>query len=66
MQAKMISAAFLLAVSCGAYADPAPWYQWRSKFDGKSVCAQTMPTQGWEKARGPYKDSHCEKLMLAK
>ena len=51
-------ACFSLAVIAG----PAPWYTWRSKLDGKQVCAQTSLGQGWEKARGPFKDSHCTKL----
>jgi hypothetical protein len=46
-----------------ALAGPAPWYQWRSKVDGKLVCAQTPLGQGWEKASGPYRDSHCNKLI---
>ena len=56
--------AILLAWSCmAALAGPAPWYNWRSKLDGKQVCAQTGLGQGWEKAGGPYKDSHCTKLI---
>jgi hypothetical protein len=47
-------------------AGPAPWYQWRSKLDGKLVCSQTPLGPGWEKAGGPFKDSHCRKPMLAK
>jgi hypothetical protein len=46
-----------------ALAGPAPWYSWRSKVDGKQVCAQTALGPGWEKAAGPYKDSHCTKLI---
>ncbi len=56
--------AILLALSCvAAAAGPAPWYQWRSKADGKQFCAQTTLGPGWEKAAGPYKDSHCTKLV---
>jgi hypothetical protein len=47
-------------------AAPAPWFKWRSKVDGKQVCNQTPLGQGWEKASGPYQDSHCEKLSAAK
>jgi hypothetical protein len=57
----------LLAGTCAALvAAPAPWFQWRSKVDGKQVCNQTALGHGWEKASGPYQDSHCEKLIAAK
>ena len=57
----------LLAASCAALiAAPAPWFKWRSKIDGKQFCAQTSLGPGWDKASGPYKDSHCEKLIIAK
>jgi hypothetical protein len=57
----------LLALLCGAvHAAPAPWYQWRSKIDGKLSCAQTSLGPGWVRDSGPYKDSRCEKLVLAK
>ena len=57
----------LLACLCGALAAaPAPWFKWRSKVDGKQFCAQTSLGPGWEKAAGPYKDSRCEKLIVAK
>ena len=56
--------ATLIALFCmAALAGPAPWYSWRSKVDGQQVCAQTALGQGWEKAGGPYKDSHCTKLI---
>lgn len=57
----------LLACGCAALAAaPAPWFKWRSKLDGKQFCAQTSLGKGWEKASGPYQDSHCEKLIIAK
>lgn len=58
-------AALLACFSAGVLAGPAPWYQWRSKIDGKQVCAQSALGPGWEKAGGPYKDSHCTKLAYA-
>ena len=54
--------ATLLACVSVALAGPAPWYKWRSKVDGKLVCAQTSLGSGWENAGGPFKDSHCTKL----
>src|SRR5438094_666000 len=56
-----LNAALLLACCCGyAAAEPAAWYQWRSKVDGQLVCSQTPLGSGWEKASGPYQDSHCQ------
>jgi hypothetical protein len=56
-----------LAAVCGALAAaPAPWFKWRSKLDGKLVCSQTPLGPGWEKAFGPYQESHCEKLLSNK
>jgi hypothetical protein len=57
----------VLAGACATLAAaPAPWFKWRSKVDGKQVCHQTPLGQGWEKASGPYQDSHCEKLSTDK
>ena len=55
--------ALLATIGVAALAGPAPWFQWRSKLDGKQYCAQTSLGQGWEKASGPFKDSHCTKLI---
>jgi hypothetical protein len=64
---RSLIAALLLASSVGhAAAGPAPWYQWRSKVDGQLACSQTPLGPGWEKATGPYQDSHCEKRSKAK
>lgn len=60
-----IGLAALLACATLA-AEPAPWFKWRSKVDGKQFCAQTSLGPGWEKAAGPYKDSRCEKLIVTK
>lgn len=62
------AAALLTLMVCCAElaAGPAPWWEWRSKLDGKLACSQTPLGPGWEKARGPFKDSRCEKLVLAK
>ncbi|MDB5906106.1 MAG: hypothetical protein JWP34_220 [Massilia sp.] len=62
-----IGIGFALAAVCAALAAaPAPWFKWRSKLDGKLVCSQTPLGPGWEKAVGPYQDSHCEKLIATK
>lgn len=59
--------ALLPALACSlALAKPAPWFKWRSKLDGALACSQTPLGQGWEQASGPYRDSRCEKLIIAK
>ena len=58
--------ALLASLWLTAVAGPAHWFQWRSKIDGKLVCSQTPLGPGWEKATGPYRDSHCEKLIAGK
>ena len=61
----MLAAALLLA-SAALCAAPAPWFKWRSKLDGATTCAQSPLGPGWELAGGPYRDSRCEKPLLAK
>ena len=63
---KYLLATVLLAMCAGAWAEPAPWYKWRSKIDGTLACAQSTLGFGWELAAGPYKDSRCEKPALVK
>lgn len=46
-----------------ASANPAAWYQWRSKLNGDLVCRQTSPGVGWERAVGPFRDPHCVHLV---
>lgn len=61
-----LSFTLLLAGICAmADAAPAHWYQWRSKTDGAVVCANVPLGAGWERAAGPFRDSHCEKRVLA-
>ena len=59
-------AAVLAGVCTMLAAAPAPWFQWRSKIDGTLACSQTPLGQGWTKAAGPFRDSHCVKLMVGK
>lgn len=59
--------AFLLALACAlSHAEPAPWFKWRSRMDGAVVCSQTPLGPGWDKVAGAYRDSHCEKRIVAK
>ncbi|MEC5385174.1 hypothetical protein VVD49_05530 [Uliginosibacterium sp. H3] len=53
----------LCLVVLAAQAAPAPWYQWKSKLNGKIACMQTSPGDGWERDGGPkaqaYPDARC-------
>jgi hypothetical protein len=59
----LVFSTLLACCTAAAVAAPAPWFQWRSKVDGKQFCAQTSLGHGWEKAAGPFKDSRCTKLV---
>ena len=61
MQRKIGALLVGLLFSAGLAAQPAPWYKWKSKLNGKVICTQTSPGEGWEKDSGPYKDARCEK-----
>lgn len=52
--------ALLLCSVMGAQAAPAPWYWWTSRHDGHRICAQHMPSQGWQRAEGPFQNPRCE------
>lgn len=56
---QLIASAAITLVTIPALAGPAPWYTWRSKLDGKTVCTQTSPGEGWVQDGGPYKDARC-------
>ena len=56
----------MLLTAASVQAGPAPWYLWRSKIDGQLACSQTPLGPGWVQDAGPFKDSHCEKPLLAK
>ena len=56
----------IASLAAATLAAPASWFQWRSKLDGKLVCSQTPLGTGWERATGPYRDSHCTKLVAGK
>jgi hypothetical protein len=64
--AIVIVAGLALALPALLNAEPAPWYQWRSKASGSLVCAQTPLGPGWDKASGPYRDARCEKRKAVK
>nr|WP_312507736.1 hypothetical protein [Pseudomonas luteola] len=50
----------LLIVSLSIAAAPAPFFKWRSKFNGQVVCQRTSPGDGWERLAGPFRDIGCQ------
>jgi len=58
--------AALAIAAASVSAAPASYYQWRSKSNGQLACSQTPLGEGWERARGPYRDARCEKLIVVK
>lgn len=63
MKRTLLAAFAGLMLCSGALAAPAHWHKWRSKLNGKLVCAQTSPGDGWEKetGSGPYRDGRCKR-----
>jgi hypothetical protein len=57
---KLLTGIAAMTLSFAVFAQPAPWYKWKSKLNGKIVCTQTSPGEGWERDSGPYKDARCE------
>lgn len=62
---KKILLALVLLTAGVAAAGPAPWWLWENASGTHKVCSQTPLGPGWHKLLGPYKDSHCEKLIRA-
>lgn len=58
----------LLSLACLCLAGlsqaaPAPWYEWRSKVDGREACAQASPGEGWTRVGGPFIDAACRRRL---
>ncbi|WP_207061829.1 hypothetical protein [Motiliproteus sp. SC1-56] len=57
---KKVFLAALLLLPCGPLAAaPAPWYLWQSKLDGRLLCIQSTPGEGWVRIGGPFRSSRC-------
>ena len=65
MLIRQLSALVLFLASAAASGEPAPWYWWVSQRDGQRVCAQTMPSQGWVRAQGPFNNAQCLPQQVA-
>ena len=60
----LVASLLAFAVMTTATAEPAPWYKWRSKLDGREICRQVSPGEGWDRVAGPYKDASCRRKGL--
>ncbi|MBJ9975458.1 hypothetical protein IAE35_04395 [Pseudomonas sp. S75] len=52
----------VLLLGCGllhAQAGTAPWWRWESQADGRLVCSQWSPGEGWKRFAGPYTNAGC-------
>jgi hypothetical protein len=58
--------ALLAALQMPVQAAPAPWYLWRSQFDGALACRQFSPGQAWSLHDGPFADLDCRKRIALK
>jgi hypothetical protein len=61
MKSKLSLALLAAIASTLVLAQPAPWYSWKSKLNGKTTCKQTSPGEGWVRDGGPFKDGNCKK-----
>lgn len=60
MLKKLSVVAFLLSVLTSlAWADMASWYSWESQADGRLVCSQWSPGDGWKRFAGPFTNGAC-------
>jgi len=56
----------LLALMLGSMtlmAEPAYWFRWESKLNGKMICKQLSPGEGWQQHAGPFYDAQCRKAV---
>ncbi|OBP16948.1 hypothetical protein A5320_02000 [Rheinheimera sp. SA_1] len=44
-------------------AEPAYWFKWQSKLNGKMLCKQVSPGEGWQQHAGPFYDAQCRNLV---
>ncbi|MFD2643323.1 hypothetical protein [Pseudomonas japonica] len=42
-----------------AAAAMAPWFRWESQADGRLVCSQHSPGEGWKRFAGPFNNAGC-------
>jgi hypothetical protein len=60
---KRLFVGMLLACCLGqVQAAPAPYWRWESLVDGRLVCSQWSPGEGWRRFAGPYNNARCRDL----
>jgi hypothetical protein len=60
LQNSMLWLALVLN-SSSLQAEPAHWFKWQSKLNGKMICKQVSPGEGWQQHAGPFSDAKCRK-----
>ena len=53
----------LMLGSKALLAEPAYWFKWESKLNGKIICKQISPGEGWQQHAGPFYDAQCRNLV---
>jgi len=59
---KLLLALLAVMSWCQVQAGPAPWWRWESKVDGRLVCSQWSPGEGWKKFAGPFNNGGCREM----
>ncbi|MBM5460642.1 hypothetical protein H8F21_24030 [Pseudomonas sp. P66] len=59
MLRRLMLALFTTLLVAQVKADAAPWYRWESQVDGRLVCAQFSPGEGWKRFAGPFNNPGC-------
>ncbi|XAE40826.1 hypothetical protein WMF93_18360 [Pseudomonas alkylphenolica] len=56
---RLALALFAVLLMTRGEAAAAPWYRWESQVDGRLVCAQFSPGDGWKRFAGPFNNAAC-------
>lgn len=59
---KLLAAAVAAFCLFQAQAAMAPWWRWESQTDGRLVCSQWSPGDGWKRFAGPFDNAACRSL----
>jgi hypothetical protein len=59
MLQRVALALFAMLLMTQVRADAASWYRWESQADGRLVCAQFSPGDGWKRFAGPFNNAAC-------
>ena len=59
MRGCLLLLAILAWPAAASWAGQAAWYRWESRLEGRVICAQSSPGEGWKRIAGPYGDAAC-------